>query len=168
MSDGAVCGHVDVPLDRGDALAGSISIHFELYLHTDPGPAKSAIIVNFGAALANSGGNFALASFDPSQLTPEEAEIVQAVLLALSPLFASDPPGSSAAGGTIAKVTTGNAKAVGNASTTDISQTAVGHVTGDNSASSTQRAAVGNLGLALANTGFNGALGGALDQPFEL
>ena len=47
-ADGAVCGHVDVPLDRGDPLAGSISIHFELYLHTDPGQAKSAIIVNFG------------------------------------------------------------------------------------------------------------------------
>ncbi len=121
---------------------------------------QRAIIVNFGAALANSGGNFALASFDPSQLSPEEADIVQAVLLALSPLFSSDPPGSSAAGGTIAKVTTGNAKAVGNATTTDVSQVAVGHVTGDNYASATQKATVGNLGLALANTGFNGALGG--------
>jgi LPXTG-motif cell wall-anchored protein len=121
---------------------------------------QRAIIVNFGAALANSGGNFALAAFDPSQLSPEEAAIVQAVLLALSPLFASNPAGSSAAGGTIAKVTTGNAQAVGNASTTDVSQTAVGHVSGDNQASSTQRAEVGNLGLALANTGFNGAIGG--------
>jgi LPXTG-motif cell wall-anchored protein len=121
---------------------------------------QRAIIVNFGTALANSGGNFALASFDPSQLSSEEAEIVQAVLLALSPLFASDPTGSSAAGSTLAKVTTGNAQAIGNASTTDVSQSAVGHVSGDNSASSTQRATVGNLGLALANTGFNGALGG--------
>lgn len=121
---------------------------------------QRAIIVNFGAAFANSGGNFALASFDPSQLSPEEAQIVQAVLLALSPLFASDPGGSSAAGGTLAKVTTGNAQAIGNASTTDIAQSAVGHVTGDSTASSTQKAAVGNLGLALANTGFNGALGG--------
>ncbi len=121
---------------------------------------QRAIIVNFGAALANSGGNLAFASFDPSQLSPEEAEIVQAVLLALSPLFAPAPTGSSAAGGTIAKVTTGTAHAVGNASTTDVGQVAVGHVTGDNHASVTQKATVGNLGLALANTGFNGALGG--------
>jgi len=35
---------------------------------------QRAIIVNFGTALANSGGNFAFASFDPSQLSPEEAE----------------------------------------------------------------------------------------------
>ena len=45
---GAVCGHVDVPLDRADPLSGLIPIHFELYVHTDPRPAKSAIIVNFG------------------------------------------------------------------------------------------------------------------------
>jgi pimeloyl-ACP methyl ester carboxylesterase len=37
-----------VPLHRGDPLAGLIAIHFELHLHTDPGPAVSAIIVNFG------------------------------------------------------------------------------------------------------------------------
>ncbi len=121
---------------------------------------QRAIIVNFGTALANTGGNVALASFDPSQLSSEEAEIVQAVLLALSPLFASDPAGSSAAGSTLARVRTGNAQAIGNASTTDVSQVAVGHVSGDNSASSTQTATVGNLGLALANTGFNGALAG--------
>jgi hypothetical protein len=39
---------VEVPLDRGDPLAGLIPIHFELYVHTDPRPAESAIIVNFG------------------------------------------------------------------------------------------------------------------------
>lgn len=45
---GAVCGHVDVPLDRAAPQAGTISIAFELYVHSDPGPATSAILVNFG------------------------------------------------------------------------------------------------------------------------
>ena len=46
--DGAICGTVDVPLDRADALAGTIAIAYELYTHTDHGPAESAILVNFG------------------------------------------------------------------------------------------------------------------------
>ena len=46
--DGATCGHVDVPLDRADPGGGTLSIAFELYTHTDPGPAESAILVNFG------------------------------------------------------------------------------------------------------------------------
>ena len=49
-AEGAVCGHVDVPLDRSDPSAGTIPIAFEQYPHTDPGPAVSAIIPNFGGA----------------------------------------------------------------------------------------------------------------------
>lgn len=45
---GAVCGHVDVPLDRSDPSSGTVSIAFELYVHSDPGPATSAILVNPG------------------------------------------------------------------------------------------------------------------------
>lgn len=48
--EGAVCGHVDVPLDRSDPGAGTIAIAFEQYSHTGPGPAVSAIIPNFGGA----------------------------------------------------------------------------------------------------------------------
>ena len=47
-AEGAVCGHVDVPLDRARPAAGSIPLAFELYGHTAPGPAESAIMVNFG------------------------------------------------------------------------------------------------------------------------
>jgi pimeloyl-ACP methyl ester carboxylesterase len=60
---GAVCGHVDVPLDRGDPLSGLIPIHFELHLHTDARPAKSAIIVNFGGPGAST---TAMRSIPPS------------------------------------------------------------------------------------------------------
>jgi len=45
---GAVCGHVEVPLDRNDLGRGTISIAFELYVHSDPGPATSAILYNPG------------------------------------------------------------------------------------------------------------------------
>src|SRR3954452_5017908 len=47
-AEGAVCGHVDAPFDRAEPSAGTIPIAFEQYLHTDPGPATSAIIINFG------------------------------------------------------------------------------------------------------------------------
>src|SRR6188768_984552 len=44
----AICGHVDVPFDRTDPSAGMIPIAFQQYLHTDPGPEDSAVILNFG------------------------------------------------------------------------------------------------------------------------
>jgi pimeloyl-ACP methyl ester carboxylesterase len=45
---GAVCGYVKVPLDREDLGHGRIRIYFELYLHSNPGPAESAILANIG------------------------------------------------------------------------------------------------------------------------
>ncbi len=122
---------------------------------------QRAVIVNFGTALANSGGNVALASFDPSNLTSEEAEIVYAVLSALAPLFGPPQTGvQNSLGGTTASIGTGNASAIGNSSATEIDQNVEGSVHGDGNASATQTAVVGNLGVALANTGFNGALAG--------
>ena len=45
---GAVCGYVRVPFDRMHPKQGTIRIYFELYRHSDSGPAESAILVNFG------------------------------------------------------------------------------------------------------------------------
>jgi pimeloyl-ACP methyl ester carboxylesterase len=45
---GAVCGYVPVPLDRSQPGGEKINIYFELYPHYNPGPAESAILVNFG------------------------------------------------------------------------------------------------------------------------
>ncbi|HXX60342.1 MAG TPA: alpha/beta fold hydrolase [Candidatus Sulfotelmatobacter sp.] len=42
--DGAECGYVAVPLDRAHPARGVIQIHYELYHHTKPGPAQSAIV----------------------------------------------------------------------------------------------------------------------------
>src|SRR4051812_11180007 len=47
-AEGARCGHVDVPFERSDPSAGTIAIAFEQYRHADPGPADSAIFLNFG------------------------------------------------------------------------------------------------------------------------
>jgi pimeloyl-ACP methyl ester carboxylesterase len=47
-AEAADCGHVDVPFDRARPSAGTIPVAFERYRHTDPGPAESAIIFNFG------------------------------------------------------------------------------------------------------------------------
>jgi LPXTG-motif cell wall-anchored protein len=124
---------------------------------------QRAIVVNFGTAIANSGGNFAFASFDPSLLSPEEAAIVHAVLAVLAPFFvpqAALTDGNAGAGDTLASVDTGNASAVGNAAKTGVTQKGVGTVTEDGHASIEQYVQVGNLGLALANSGFNGALAG--------
>jgi len=45
---GAACGYVNVPFDRTQPQKAILPIYFELFTHTDPGPAVSAILVNFG------------------------------------------------------------------------------------------------------------------------
>ena len=44
----SLCGYVPVPLDRKDPNGTQLHIYFELYPHTGPGPAESAILVNLG------------------------------------------------------------------------------------------------------------------------
>jgi pimeloyl-ACP methyl ester carboxylesterase len=44
---GAVCGYIDVPLDREHPAQGTIPIYFELYTHSGPS-LESAILVNHG------------------------------------------------------------------------------------------------------------------------
>lgn len=45
---GAVCGYVEVPLDRRHSDQKKIKIYFELYTHSGSGPAESAILAAFG------------------------------------------------------------------------------------------------------------------------
>lgn len=47
-AEGASCGFVEVPLDRDDPTGPTIEIYFELYRHTEPGPATSVIVVDNG------------------------------------------------------------------------------------------------------------------------
>jgi pimeloyl-ACP methyl ester carboxylesterase len=45
---GALCGYLSVPLDREHPDQSKIPIYFELYVHSNPGPAVSAIVPNPG------------------------------------------------------------------------------------------------------------------------
>jgi pimeloyl-ACP methyl ester carboxylesterase len=45
---GAMCGTLPVPLDRRHPKGKKLNIYFEVYLHTNPGAAESAILTNFG------------------------------------------------------------------------------------------------------------------------
>lgn len=45
---GAMCGTLPVPLDRKNPQGATIQIYFELYLHTNSGPAESAVLFNPG------------------------------------------------------------------------------------------------------------------------
>src|ERR1700756_138933 len=45
---GAMCGKLPVPLDRQHPDGEKVEIYFEVYLHTNPGPAESAILPNTG------------------------------------------------------------------------------------------------------------------------
>lgn len=47
-SSASLCGFIPVPLDRSHPRGAQIQIYFELYPHTGPGPAQSAILANLG------------------------------------------------------------------------------------------------------------------------
>jgi hypothetical protein len=126
---------------------------------------QRAVVVNFGASMANSGFDAAGASA-PS----ETALLVRGIVLALLAMLQPSAPSTTVTASTAATlgsgdgsaaVSTGSAVAVGNASTTTIQQIATGSVTGTHQASADQTATVGNFGFAVANTGANGA-GGSL------
>jgi pimeloyl-ACP methyl ester carboxylesterase len=54
---GALCGNVPVPLDRKHPKQGTININFELYTHSNPGPAESALLFNIGGPGVTTTGN---------------------------------------------------------------------------------------------------------------
>src|SRR5262249_15646212 len=59
----AMCGNVYVPLDRNHRIPGTIPIYFELYTHSAPGPAESAILANFGEPGSTTAGQRDFAKF---------------------------------------------------------------------------------------------------------
>ena len=65
---GASCGYVLVPLDRLHPHGKKIGIYFEVYGHSNPGPAESAILVNFGGPGSGTTTNrdLALSLFTPN------------------------------------------------------------------------------------------------------
>ena len=126
-----------------------------------------AIVLNFGTAFANTGGNAAVAGTGPGGMGPAEYQAVLAIMNVLGPILDGlGTPTGSTVGNSSAVILTGDAAALGNDASTTIAQTAAGAVSGSQYASANQRATVANLGLALANTGYNASLAntGALDR----
>ena len=119
---------------------------------------QRAVIINFGLALANSGGNTALSAMNG--LPDAQRTMIEGLIAAL---FGLDP--AVLFGGGSAAIGTGNANAVGNQSLSGIMQTVNGAVSGSDSATANQSAWIGNFGAALANTGFNGAAGAVAVLP---
>jgi pimeloyl-ACP methyl ester carboxylesterase len=54
----SVCGYVQVPLDRKHPQGTKIGIYFEQYLHSNPGPAVSAIMANLGGPGIGTAANY--------------------------------------------------------------------------------------------------------------
>ncbi|MGZ8766275.1 MAG: hypothetical protein ACXW2C_11355, partial [Acidimicrobiia bacterium] len=113
---------------------------------------QRAVIINFGLALANSGGNTALSAMNG--LPDAQRTMIEGLIAAL---FGLDP--AVLFGGGSAAIGTGNANAIGNQSQSGIVQAVTGSVTGTDAATADQSAWIGNFGAALANSGLNGAAG---------
>ncbi len=124
---------------------------------------QRTIVVNFGNAFANTGGNLSVGILGDADLTVDQAQAVASLIGLLAPFYGTQPiapPASTAAGTNVSgTVATGSATAQGNDASTWVAQTAIGVVHGDGQASVHQLAGVANLGIALANSGFNVAIG---------
>ncbi|MEZ5220444.1 MAG: LPXTG cell wall anchor domain-containing protein [Ilumatobacteraceae bacterium] len=114
---------------------------------------QRAIVMNVGLAWANTGANgmpidaSIAAAAGAFVSMPDHQRAVDLVALLLPSLLSSGGAGS---------VTTGDATAVGNQSTTAIAQHGAVTATGDGVASIDQHVAVANVGVAIASTGGNG------------
>lgn len=117
-----------------------------------------ATVLNLGLALANTGGNDIGGLLGDVVEHRDQHLAEQLVALLLPAMLAAPDAGSDPAAGAIS---TGDATAVGNRSTTVISQSATAAAAGDGSVVIDQRAVVANVGLAAANTGGNVTAPGA-------
>ena len=125
---------------------------------------QRAVVLNLGIALANSGLN-SVGGLAQELITNPTGDTAQDLMSLLLPgILAANTASSGSAGGS---VSTGNATAIGNRSTTLIDQSAVGTASGDGSVAISQQVVVANVGAAVADTGSN-AIGGSGTQPAAL
>jgi hypothetical protein len=117
---------------------------------------QAADITNVGVAFGNTGLNLVIGN-STVQLILVDPAAGGATAPAGNAATATDSATNAATG--MAAVTTGGATAVGNASSTTIDQLAVAEAADGGFVSILQRALVLNLGIALANTGMNSAVG---------
>ena len=119
---------------------------------------QRAFVLNVGVALANTGANGAPLDASVTQAaggfldTPDETHARELLTLLFPSLLAATTGTSTGTGA----VTTGDATAIGNRSTTSIDQSATATAAGDGSAVVGQQVVVANMGIAIADTGSNG------------
>ncbi|MDQ2649038.1 MAG: hypothetical protein M3Z03_05750 [Actinomycetota bacterium] len=125
-----------------------------------------APVLNVGLGIANTGVNGAVGNVSQSGAATSQAAFGRdgggAALLGL---VNNSGEASNASDGT-ASIHSGDASAHGNRSATDVSQWI--EATGDDLAVQTEGAPVVNAGVAVANTGVNGAIGNASDNAVAL
>lgn len=105
-------------------------------------------VLNLGVAVANSGGNLALGNVSGN---------FSALGQSASGLLASNNGSATNSSNGSATIKTGAANAFGNSSTTNVDQAASSDP--DGLLVAVQSAPVSNIGIGIANSGFNGALG---------
>jgi hypothetical protein len=120
---------------------------------------QNASVVNFGLAVANTGGNVAVgnASFNLALMQRQRAVSNNAGANGEDNVAANFGSAANTSNGD-ASVTTGNASAAGNKSTTNVSQTVNAKMTGG-LVLPDQNVSVVNAGIGVANTGLNIAVG---------
>ncbi len=124
-------------------------------------PDQTAVVVSVGIGIANTGGNVAVGNFSINGAATAQLAVVLSVPLPLGDLVASNDGIASTDSDGSAEIRTGSADAIGNdsGSTTNITQTS--DVNGAGFALVDQTAVVVNVGIAVANTGLNAAIGNA-------
>lgn len=128
-------------------------------------------VVNAGVGIANSGGNVAVgnASTNNATLAGQATDIGDGATDVVAGTLVSSNNGeaSNVSDGT-ASITTGAASGTGNASTTVIGQESNGHIEGLGIVVNTQVAGVANVGVGVANSGLNAAVGNASDNDADV
>ena len=125
---------------------------------------QAGLVLNAGVAIANSGGNVAVGNLSDSEaFLTQDADVLNGnggVLIAPVVTSANAGEASNASNGT-GEIHTGGAMAWGNTSDTRFVQETDAAVDGMGAVVNTQAGAVANVGLGVANSGINVALGNA-------
>jgi len=126
---------------------------------------QRANVNNFGVGIANTGGNTAIGNVTDDQ-TAATGQLAGAGSILGPPgleIASNDGIASNKSQGDAA-IRTGNASAVGNHSNTQITQAVNTNITGDPFVVTDQEANVNNVGIGLANSGLNAAVGNVIDD----
>jgi hypothetical protein len=136
-------------------------------------PTQVANVTNAGLGVANSGANVAIGNAASSYALWQQFANIgaetdpAAVVVAGSLVISNNLQASNASDGT-ARIHTGDASATGNDSSTTISQQNDASTTGLGFVLNTQAAVVGNVGLGVANSGLNVAVGNDSNSSADL